>query len=280
LNDNYFIFIFSIALLAIGVEIIIAKSAKIIKRKNSALSLRNKVMLKQNNYLQHTLKALEESNIENTRMLQIIAHDLRSPMAAIVGLSSFMIDENKLAEEDMEVIRLIHTSGIDSLKFINGILEQKEDEIEMKIVDLYQLVNYCITQLQFKAGEKQQQISLEGSTCSLRMNREKIWSVITNLISNAIKFSPPQSMIAVDLKLLAKKVVISIKDNGIGIPENLKDKIFTLSSQRKRAGTLGEKSFGLGLSIAKENIEAHGGTLNFKSQDGCGTTFFIELPIT
>jgi signal transduction histidine kinase len=280
LNDNYFIFTFAIALLAIGIEIIIGKSAKITKRRNHILSLKNKVMLKQNLSLQNALITIEESNEENNRMLQIIAHDLRSPMAAIVGLSSFMIDENKLGEEDMEVIRLIHTSGVDSLKFINEILEQDTKEPEMKMVDLYQLLSYCISQLKLKAEEKEQHIILEGATCTLRMNREKIWRVITNLLSNAIKFSPPKSRIAVDLKLLAKKVVISIKDTGIGIPENLKDKIFTLSAQRKRAGTAGEKSFGMGLAIAKQNIEAHGGTLNFKSEDGYGTTFFIELPIT
>jgi signal transduction histidine kinase len=279
LSDIYLIFTFALALMAIGIEFRVAKSAKIIKKKNETLSLNNKVMLQQNMYLQNALSALEESNVENTRMLQIIAHDLRSPMAAIVGLSNFVIDENKLLAEDMEVISLIHTSGVDSLKFINEILDKETLEMEMQMVDIHQLLNYCVTQLQFKANEKQQHIVLLSKPCTLKLNREKIWRVITNLLSNAIKFSPPKSIITADLQLFERKIVISIKDSGIGIPENLSDKIFTLSSQRKRTGTAGEKSFGMGLSIAKQNVEAHGGILYFKSKEGNGTTFFIEIPM-
>ncbi len=279
-NDGYFIFSFAIGVLSIGIDIIIAKNFWLVKKKNHSLNLKNRLMLKQNIELQNALGILEENNAENTRMLQLVAHDLRSPMAAIVGLSGFMIDENKLASEDMEVISLIHRSGIDSLKFINEILEQGTAKIELQTIDLFPLLDYCITQLQFKAAEKQQHIILEGITCMMKVDREKVWKVITNLISNAIKFSPPKSIITVDMKVLIKKVVISIKDSGIGIPENLKDKIFTSCAQRKREGTSGEKSFGFGLAIAKQHVEAHGGSLNFKSKDGCGTTFFIELPIS
>ncbi|MDQ8054355.1 MAG: HAMP domain-containing sensor histidine kinase [Pedobacter sp.] len=271
-----------LALFSICLEVALSRNAKVVKRHNEALLLNNKVMIKQNFDLQQTLKALEDSREDNRKMFQVIAHDLRSPMAAIVGLSGFMVDENKLAEEDMEVIRLVHTSGVDSLKFINGILDREGrlNENTLQRIDLYALLFYCIEQLKYKAQEKGQQILLEGRPCiELNINREKLWRVIHNLISNALKFSPEKSLVVVGLELIPQWAVISIKDEGIGIPEELRDKIFNLTAECKREGTAGEKSFGMGLAIAKQMIEAHQGKLTFKSEVGKGTTFLISLPV-
>ncbi len=278
---GYLIFITGIAISAIGMDFVLFKNAKVLKGRNMLLRTSNKLMLEHHTYLQNTLSKLEQNNEENNRILQVIAHDLRSPMAAIVGLSSFMIDEHNLSEEDMEVISIIHTSGVDSLKFINEILDRETIEIELKkeTIDLHLLLTYCITQLQFKADEKKQRIILKGSKTFVKINREKIWRVIANLISNAIKFSPVGSIIMVNLDAFSEKAVIAVRDYGIGIPENLRDKVFGSSTQRKRPGTDGEKSFGIGLAITKQNVEAHGGIIRFESEVGKGTTFFVELPI-
>ncbi len=83
----------------------------------------------------------------------------------------------------------------------------------------------------------------------------------------------------VNLDALSGKAIIAVRDYGIGIPENLRDKVFGSSAQRKRQGTDGEKSFGIGLAITKQNVEAHGGVIRFESEVGKGTTFYVELPI-
>jgi signal transduction histidine kinase len=281
-RHSYLIFTVATALVSIGLEFFLAKKARTVKQRNQLLRLSNEVMAKQNAELQQALVEMEESTTTNSRMFQVIAHDLRSPMAAIVGLSGFMIDEHHLSQEDMEVVSLIHTSAVDSLKFINEILDQETAKMEMKkeAVDLHLLLTYCIAQLKYKAHEKSQEIKLESTTTvKLRLNREKIWRVVINLISNALKFSPHKSTVTIALNLADEKAIISVEDRGIGIPEHLSDQIFGVSAARKREGTAGEKSFGMGLSIAKQNIEAHGGTLSFVSGAGKGTTFFIELPL-
>ncbi len=100
-----------------------------------------------------------------------------------------------------------------------------------------------------------------------------------NLVNNAIKFSPIAGEIKVRLKDEQNNFVIEVEDSGIGIPDNLKSKVFDLFSEAKRYGTLGEQPFGLGLSISKQITEAHGGKIWFESTEGKGTTFFVEIPV-
>jgi signal transduction histidine kinase len=282
LQVKYLFAISGISVIAIAISCLSLKKAKAIRKKNELLLLNNQLTRALNLDLQNTINLLEQTNAESDKVLQVIAHDLRSPMAAIVGLSSFMISDHDLSPEDLEVVSIIHTSGVDSLKFINGILEREVLDIGLRkeTIDLQILLKYCTTQLQFKANEKGQKIVLKSTKIFLKINREKIWRVLTNLITNAIKFSPAASIITINLTCHDHKVVVAISDQGIGIPIELRDKIFSASAQLQREGTNGEKSFGIGLSIAKQNIEAHGGTLRFESEVNKGTTFFICLPMS
>lgn len=101
--------------------------------------------------------------------------------------------------------------------------------------------------------------------------------MFSNLINNAIKFSPDGSRIEIVLERSNGNARVSVKDEGIGIPPGIRDKIFSLSSEVKRRGTRGEESFGLGLSISRQIIEAHGGKIWFETEEGRGTTFFVEM---
>lgn len=281
LKGGYLMFLLGVALTAIGIEFILNKKANAIKQHNVSLVVHHQVMQKRNSALNAKLKTLAKSTEKNKQIFQVMAHDLRSPVAAIVGLSSFMIDEQKLPPEDMEVIDLIHTSGQDSLKFINEILNQESAlPLQKTTVSLKEFLTYCIAQLQITADEKQQQLILQGTDFQLNFDRSKIWRVLTNILSNAIKFSPPFSPIIVSINLVDQYAQVAITDQGIGIPNHLKNEIFSQNESRKREGTLGEQSFGMGLAIAKQYLEAHGGRLTFESEPGSGTTFFVNLPIT
>jgi signal transduction histidine kinase len=105
-----------------------------------------------------------------------------------------------------------------------------------------------------------------------------IWRVVSNLISNAIKFSPVGETIHLKCINESSHIQIAVADHGIGIPDEMKDKVFNMFTDAKRAGTIGEKSFGLGLSICKQIIEKHHGKIWFESKPGNGTTFYIRLP--
>jgi signal transduction histidine kinase len=106
-----------------------------------------------------------------------------------------------------------------------------------------------------------------------------MWRVVSNLIANAIKFSPTGAIINVVMKVDAGHVLIAVEDYGIGVPEEMKDKIFDMYTEAKRPGTAGEQPFGLGLAISKQIVEAHNGRIWFVSRPGNGTTFFVQLPV-
>jgi len=281
LRNIYLVFAIVVAILAILIVIVLYNNINISRRNNTALSTVNKQMSSHNLYLHNTLEALEKSSEENNRLVQIISHDLRSPMAAIVGLSDFIITEGRLSGDELEAVQLINTSGNDSLKFIGDILNNRKglEELKTETVDLQELLGYCILQCQYKAKEKAQQITFKGGSLVIDLNREKIWRVINNLISNAIKFSPDRAIIRVSLEKKTDTAQITVQDKGIGIPAHLKDQIFLPGKKGNRSGTNGEGSFGLGLAISKQIVEEHGGTLSFESIENEGTSFFISLPI-
>jgi len=141
------------------------------------------------------------------------------------------------------------------------------------------MLYYCVELLHFKADAKMQKITLQAAHVTLSVNREKMWRVVSNLVANAIKFSPSGAGILVQMTETSQQVIIAVEDHGIGIPIEMKDKIFDMFTEAQRPGTAGEQPFGLGLAISKQIVEAHGGKLWFNSKPGNGTTFYVELPI-
>jgi signal transduction histidine kinase len=191
--------------------------------------------------------------------------------------------DDDYTEEQKELINLINETSNNSLELINEILEVANNDsaqLNKELVEINSLISRSAELLRFKAAEKNQEIKLDllENPEELLISREKIWRVIGNLISNAIKFSPVNGIIYVKISADKNMVKIAVKDDGIGIPENLKDKIFNMFTEAKRPGTAGEKSFGLGLSISKQIIENHEGKIWFENNDDKGTTFYIILP--
>jgi signal transduction histidine kinase len=240
----------------------------------------NRQISEQNTHMQKALTALEQSQADNTRMMQIVAHDLRNPIGGMFSIASMMLDEER-PEEDRMLLELIRTSGKNSLDLVSDLLQvhTKVEELKKEPVDLSQMLHYCVDLLRHKAEAKGQQIDLLASAVIIPANREKLWRVVSNLIANAIKFSPTGAAIRVSLLEQADRVRIAVEDHGIGIPQEIAPKIFDMFTDAKRAGTAGEQPFGLGLAISKQIVEAHGGKLWFESKPGNGTIFFVELPL-
>ncbi|HEY0244816.1 MAG TPA: HAMP domain-containing sensor histidine kinase, partial [Mucilaginibacter sp.] len=235
----------------------------------------------QNIQMRRALSALEQSQEENTKMMKIVAHDLRNPIGGITSIASLMLNNNNHSDDDRMMLELIKTSGQHSLELVSDLLQVhiKTEELKKELLNVEQMLRYCADLLHFKAETKGQRIELALVPATILVNREKIWRVVSNLIANAIKFSPTGALISISLETFPDKVLISVKDHGIGIPNYLKDKIFDMFSEAKRQGTAGEQPFGLGLAISKQIVEAHNGRIWFESQPGMGTTFYVELPI-
>jgi two-component system, OmpR family, sensor histidine kinase VicK len=245
--------------------------------------LLNKQISEQKVDLEKALDEIKHSSQEKDRILRAVAHDLRNPLGGIASLTSIMVEESEHDKDLASQLKLIKDTSNDTLELINEILEATNTSsktLSKQWVEVNALLNNSVELLRFKAAEKHQQILIEGldNTLELHVNREKIWRVISNLISNAIKFSPVGEAIKVKAVQKRDHVVISITDHGIGIPDNMKDRVFNMFTDAKRHGTIGEKSFGLGLSISKQIIEKHNGKIWFESELKKGTVFYISLP--
>ncbi len=242
----------------------------------------NELITRQNSDLQLTNRFLENSQKDNTRMMKIVAHDLRNPINSTISITSILLDNEDLPPDAREMLALMQTSSQNSIDMIADLLNVNTGKADIKKEpeDIKQLLQYCVDTMKFKASEKQQRITLLADNATLNISKDKMWRVLNNLIANAIKFSPPQSLITIRLRKEQEKVKIEIQDHGIGIPPEMQQKIFELFTDAKRLGTEGEQSFGLGLSISRQIVEAHDGTLTVTSEEGKGSIFTITLPLS
>jgi two-component system, OmpR family, sensor histidine kinase VicK len=268
-------------MLSIAIILLVYRYWERSKRDISAISELNEQINSQKTDLETTLDNLKVNGQEKDRILRTVAHDLRNPIGGIVSLTNIMLHD-EYNEEQKQLISLVNDTSRNSLELINEILEATNNsngKLNKELVDINALVNNSVEILNFKAAEKDQKIITEllEETEKVLISREKIWRVISNLVSNAIKFSPNNSTIRVKITNEKNKIQISVADNGIGIPDDIKDEVFNMFTNATRLGTAGEKSFGLGLSICQQIIENHNGKIWFESDVAKGTTFYISL---
>ncbi|TWR26279.1 hypothetical protein FPZ42_11705 [Mucilaginibacter achroorhodeus] len=272
-----------IGLMALIIVFLVYRNFKRSRQEVKTINELNKQINQQNYHLEKALNELNTSSQEKDRILRAVAHDLRNPIGGIASLTTIMAEE-EYNDEQKEMIKLVKETSLNSLELINEILEAaniNSVELNPEPTEINGLLNNSVELLRFKAAEKGQEILFEplDKQIELSVSREKIWRVVSNLITNAIKFSPTGATIQVKAAEFEHKIVIAVKDNGIGIPNNLKDQIFNMFTSAQRPGTAGEKSFGLGLSICKQIMEKHHGKIWFESDEANGTTFFISLPL-
>jgi signal transduction histidine kinase len=225
--------------------------------------------------------ALEQSNNSKDAIVGVVAHDLRNPVSAVLGLSEILATEEKIEPETIDMLKRAATTGlniIDDLLEITS-LEDNKKSMQKKKLELQGLLTSIIALNQILADKKDVFIRFfpTKEEIYVMLNEEKFTRVINNLLSNAVKFSNRNS--TVELKCIAdgEKVIVSIIDTGIGIPEKLQPYIFEKFSAARRKGTEGEQTNGLGMSITKKIVELHDGKIYFNSEVKKGTTFYIEL---
>ena len=229
-----------------------------------------------------TMEALDVMNKNYARLIKIIAHDLRNPLSAIYSITAIITPE-VLDDETKELISLVRTSSKSCLELISELLEAdfgQQQNFNKEAVNLNELLGQCVRLLNLKAESKQQYIVLNSRiNGTIPGDYEKLWRMMNNLVVNAMKFSPAGSEIVIDARESAGGMLISVKDRGIGIPADIQNKLFDPFTTSQRQGTEGEKPFGLGLYICKQIAEAHNGRIWLESEEGQGTTFYVELPV-
>ncbi len=231
---------------------------------------------------------LEKLNSVKDKFFAIIAHDLKSPFQGLLGLTELMAGGTaSFTRDDLDKMGiLLHDSVQNLLTMLKNLLEwammqQGKLSFDPKDIVLSEIVSRNI-ELLVKTGEqKDVKIIFEGiGNYIVHADEAMLNSILINLISNALKFSNHGGKVTVKAKELENKMLeISVKDNGIGMPEEMSEKLFKIDGQVGRTGTNGELSNGLGLLLCSEFVEKHGGTIYANSCENEGSTFYFTLPM-
>ncbi len=231
---------------------------------------------------------LERLNEMKNQFLGMAAHDLRSPLSVILSYSEFVLDEaaDVLDEEQVEFLHIMQTSSRFMLQLVNDLLDVSTIEsgrltLNEEIADLNSIIHRNTALNRILAQKKEIELSYHGAPQlpPVFVDVAKIEQVLNNLISNAIKYSPPGTTIHVNAMREKNMAIISVKDQGPGIPSHELDKLFQFFGTTSVKSTGGEKSTGLGLAIARRIITGHGGEIWVESEQGVGTTFYVSLPL-
>lgn len=242
-------------------------------------SLNQEILLK-NYELNDAYASLESSYQDNKELMLTVAHDLKNPIVGITTLAKVLLKKDPPTLR--ENLQLIVAASINATNLISNLMNRQggKNEIGIRTVEnLMSLVKYSVELMKPRAKQKKQKLLLQGEPANVMMNKNEMYRVINNIINNAIKFSPDNTTIHLSLQQQESNVILTIKDQGIGIPPNILDKLFVQEAEVRRTGTAGEPSYGFGLKISKRIIEQHQGTIWAESVEGEGSTFFVKLPV-
>ena len=237
--------------------------------------------------LDHALQDAEAANRAKSDFLSIVSHELRTPLTSIRGSLGLIAGgtTGDLAGKTKEMVDIAARNSerlvalVDQILDLNKIISA-DVQIKASPVGLAELARRTISATKPYADKYDVEIQIAESDNDVFVIGDDQWleQVLSNLISNAVKFSPRGDTVDVSVRRHNRSVRVSVKDNGPGIPEQFRDKVFDRFTQsdtsdgRHRGGT------GLGLNIAKAIIDKHGGLISFDTREGGGTTFFFELP--
>ncbi|MFU8861004.1 MAG: PAS domain-containing protein [Cyclonatronaceae bacterium] len=231
-------------------------------------------------------RKLNDINIQKDKLFSILAHDLRNPFAGSIGMLEMILNEgSNLTDSELnEYIGLLYDNTISTYSMVENLLEwSRTQRDQMKHtpehIDLKILLDQTYQVVAGSAYNKQIELRNEVSDGTIvYADRDMLHTILRNLITNGIKFTQPGGYISVGAKCMLDKRVIEVKDNGIGIREEERLKLFRIDYQPGSRGTNGEKGSGLGLQICKEFTEKHGGNISVESKPGNGSTFRVTLP--
>lgn len=231
---------------------------------------------------------LHKLNLTKDKFFSIIAHDLKSPFNAIMGFSELMlINYNDLDDEIfIKGLKTIESAASHAYKLVENLLiwsknQSKGKEFNPEWLDLNERIFDSIKISESAILNKELHVSFNPQkTCSVFADKNMIDLIIRNLISNAIKFTNKRGRINIKVIVGKEEVQVSVKDNGIGIPENKLNTIFEIDKHKNTLGTENEQGTGLGLILCKDFIENHKGKIWVESTQGKGSKFSFTLPLT
>jgi signal transduction histidine kinase len=268
----------SIVLLALGIDFLLAinnaAEQKLVKNQEQTEKLAHQINEKN--------QSLEKTNEELDRFVYSTSHDLRAPLASILGLINLTELEDKPIPPDIAMYLQMMKERVNSLdSFIQDIIDYSRNTrigLELAKVNVSKLIDDVILHNRYlKNAQEVKFIANVKTSEHLKLDRNRISRVLNNLVSNAIKYndmSKENPSVKINAKMDDSNLILTVIDSGQGIRDEVKDKVFNMFYR----GTEKAEGSGLGLYIAREMVLKMNGSITFSSQAGKGTTFKVSVP--
>jgi signal transduction histidine kinase len=232
-------------------------------------------------------RKLREVDQLKSRFFASVSHELRTPLTLLLAPTESLLAEEvgRLAGQARRFVELIHANALKLLQQINDLLDlarldAERMELNVAPVDLGPLVGALVRTAEPLASQRgiELRYAAERSADTVPVDGEKVEKVVLNLISNALKFTPPGGRVEVLLRQTASGARITISDTGIGVPRKDLERIFDRFAQVDASGTRRYPGSGIGLALVKELVELHKGWVDVESEPGIGSRFSVTLP--
>jgi two-component system, sensor histidine kinase and response regulator len=262
----------------------------LLSRSNEALRESNEHLIQANDALIHRTAELIHSLEKNNEILGVASHDLKNPLAGIIGLAEIILEnirdstDDDIKAEALECITLLHSEAARMLRIIKELLDKHREGEQLSLhkepIDLNDIIETALRWNHQQAIHKQIDIHyLRNGRVPVEVDVDAIMRVVDNLVSNAIKYSPPGSQVWVALEHERGSAILRVRDEGPGLTDDDMYRVFGKGQQLSAKPTGGEHSTGLGLYIVKQLVEQHQGEVGVSSVAGLGATFWVRLPV-
>jgi two-component system CheB/CheR fusion protein len=237
--------------------------------------------------IKNYIKELEDLNVHKESVLAILSHDLRSPLSAIIAATKYLKDnfQRMTPEAIQEMLDMLYKSSIDELDMLDYLVEWARikyatDVFSPSSIKLTNYIDRVFETLNETAAINTVNLNHEiDKETSVFADSKMLISIIQNIVSNAIKHTGQGGTVNVSAKTKGDKIIVQVKDNGVGMSKEIMEKLFTpqmktLSETRKK-----NKGAGIGLLLVKGFLEKNGGEIWVESVEGEGSSFYFTLPI-
>jgi signal transduction histidine kinase len=233
--------------------------------------------------LEERNRKLYESEQVKSELVSSVSHELRTPLASVLGFSALMLERDLPPDEMARYLEVIRAEARRLAALLNDLLdlqrvEAQTLELHVQEFDLNDLLATQVTLYSAQSEAHRLRLDRIGEPITVRGDRDRLAQVVGNLLSNAIKYSPGGGEVQIRAAQLGDEAWVWVQDHGLGIPAGHQDRIFTKFFRGDVGRERGISGTGLGLVLARQIVEAHGGEVGFESEEDVGSTFWFWLP--